>query len=173
MSDSAVHDVNPPASPPAGKQIPQGVDYEFLGTLDIEAGESLMLGDLQSGWRRYDVLVGGTFSGPKIHGTIQAGGSDLLHRHGDMTTHPHVRLVVRTDDDALILVTYEGIRFTSPDVNERLLAGEHVPYTEYYLRTVPFFETSAPRYDWLNRIVSVAVGRREENHVIYEIFQVL
>jgi hypothetical protein len=153
--------------------IPTSLEYEYLGSLDIEAGESLMLGELQAGWRRYDVLVGGTFRGPKINGQIQAGGSDLLHRHHDMTTHPHVRLVVKTDDDALILVTYEGIRFTTPEINERLLAGEHVPFDQYYLRTTPYFETSDPKYDWLNRIVSVAVGRREGSHVIYEIFQIL
>ncbi len=153
--------------------VPTGLQYEFLATLDIEAGESLMLGQLQAGWRRYDVLVGGTLRGPRISGQIQPGGSDLLHRHGDLTTHPHVRLVVRTDDDDLILVTYEGIRFTSPEINERLLSGEHVPYTEYYLRVAPFFATSSERYDWLNRIVTVGVGRREGSHVIYEVFQIL
>jgi hypothetical protein len=153
--------------------IPTELRYEFLGTLDIQAGQSLMLGELAAGWRRYDVLVGGTFQGPRINGHIEPGGSDLLHRHGDMTLHPHVRLVVHTDDDALILVTYEGIRFASAEVSERLLNGEHVPYTEYYLRTAPFFQTSSEQYDWLNRIVSVAVGRREGDHVIYEVFQIL
>ena len=153
--------------------IPTELSYKFLGTLDIQAGQSLMLGELQAGWRRYDVLVGGTFRGPEINGHIEPGGSDLLHRHGDMTLHPHVRLVVHTDDDALILVTYEGIRFASAEVSERLLSGEQVPYTEYYLRTAPFFQTSSERYDWLNRIVSVAVGRREGDHVIYEVFQIL
>jgi Protein of unknown function (DUF3237) len=78
-----------------------------------------------------------------------------------------VRLVVRADDDALVLVTYEGIRFASPEGSDRLLGGEHVPYTEYYLRVAPFFQTSAERYDWLNRIVSVGVGRGEGDHVIY------
>jgi hypothetical protein len=153
--------------------VPKELRSEFLGTLDIEAGQSLMLGDVQAGWRRYDVLVGGTFRGPRITGQIEPGGSDLLHRHNDQTLHPHVRLVVRTDDDALILVTYEGIRFASPEVTERLAAGEHVPYTEYYLRVAPFFQTSSGRYDWLNRIVAVGIGRREGSHVIYEVFQVV
>jgi hypothetical protein len=153
--------------------IPTGLDYEFLGTLDIQAGQSHMLGEHRSGYRRYDVLLGGTLTGPKISGEILPGGSDLLHRHSDLTLHPHVRLVVKTDDDALVLVSYEGIRFTSPEVNERLLSGEHVPFTEYYLRVAPFFETSSERYDWLNRIVTVGVGRREGDHVIYEVFQIL
>jgi hypothetical protein len=153
--------------------VPTGVEHRFLATLDIHAGESHMLGEHRSGWRRYDVLIGGTLTGPRITATILPGGSDLLHRHSDLTTHPHVRLVARTDDDALILVSYEGIRFTSPEINDRLLAGEHVPYTEYYLRVTPYFETGSEKYDWLNRIVTVGVGRREGDHVIYEVFEIL
>jgi hypothetical protein len=65
--------------------IPQALDYEFLGTLDILAGPTLMLGEFQAGWRRYDLLIGGTFRGPRISGRIEAGRSDLLHRHHDLT----------------------------------------------------------------------------------------
>jgi hypothetical protein len=153
--------------------IPTALESEFLGTLDIQAGESYHLGEHRSGFRRYDVLLGGSFVGPQISGTILPGGSDLLHRHSDLTLHPHVRLVIRTDDDALIMVQYEGIRFTTPEINTRLLAGEHVPYTDYYLRVAPFFETSSEKYDWLNRLVTVGVGRREGDHVIYEVFRIL
>lgn len=153
--------------------VPTGLEYRFLATLDIHAGESHHLGEHRAGWRRYDVLLGGTLTGPRITATILPGGSDLLHRHSDRTLRPHVRLVARTDDDALILVTYEGIRSASPQVHDRLLGGEHVPFTEYYLRTTPYFETSSERYDWLNRVVTVGVGRREGDHVIYEVFEIL
>jgi hypothetical protein len=36
--------------------IPQALDCEFLGTRDILAGPTLMLGELQAGCPRYDVL---------------------------------------------------------------------------------------------------------------------
>jgi hypothetical protein len=48
-----------------------------------------------------------------------------------------------------------------------------VPSTDYYLRTTPLFETGAPRYDWLNRIVAVGVGERLPQGARYEVFEVL
>jgi hypothetical protein len=35
------------------------------------------------------------------------------------------------------------------------------------------FETASPKYDWLNRIVAVGVGRREPEFAIYEVFEIL
>jgi hypothetical protein len=82
-------------------------------------------------------------------------------------------MVLRTDDGALILMTYRGVRHASAEVNDRIARGEHVAASEYYLRTAPFFETSSPTYAWLNKIVSVAVGERRPDGVTYEVFEVL
>jgi hypothetical protein len=84
-----------------------------------------------------------------------------------------VRLLLRTDDDALILMTYRGVRHASQEVSARLARGEAVAPTDYYLRTAPFFETSSPRYEWLNKIVSVGVGERTADGVEYEVFEIL
>jgi len=51
--------------------------------------------------------------------------------------------------------------------------GEPVSGAEYYLRTVPFFETSSPKYAWINKIVSVGVGERRADAVVYEVFEIL
>ena len=42
-----------------------------------------------------------------------------------------------------------------------------------YLRNTPNFETASGKYDWLNRIVAVGVGRRRSDHAAYEVFQIL
>jgi hypothetical protein len=55
----------------------------------------------------------------------------------------------------------------------RGLRGERVAPTEYYLRTAPFFETSAPSYSWLNTIVAVAVGERLPDGVTYDVLEIL
>jgi len=44
---------------------------------------------------------------------------------------------------------------------------------DYYLRTVPFFETSSAKYAWMNKMVCVAVGERLPNGVSYEVFEIL
>jgi hypothetical protein len=84
-----------------------------------------------------------------------------------------VRLPLQTHDGALILMTYRGIRHSSPEVAQRIARGENVPATDYYLRTAPFFENAAPAYDWLNRIVAVGMGERLPNGAAYDVFEIL
>ena len=55
----------------------------------------------------------------------------------------------------------------------RIAAGEAVDPSAYYLRNTPYFETSAAKYDWLNRIVAVGVGRRMPAHAEYDVFEIL
>jgi len=146
---------------------------EFLGTLRIEVADSYMLEDTPLGWRRVDVFGGGSFEGPRIRARLLPGGSDLLMRRRDSAMQPDVRLTLRTDDDALILVTYRGVRHGPPEAMERIARGAPVEPHEYYLRNAPFFETAAPRYDWLNRVVAVGVGRREPAAAVYEVHEIL
>lgn len=146
---------------------------EFLATLRIEVTETHFLGDTPAGWRRIDCFRGGTLIGPRINGRILSGGSDSLLRRRDGAMQPDVRLTVQTDDDAIIHISYRGIRHGPAEVMERIARGEQVPPDQYYLRNAPFFETGAPRYDWLNRIVAVGTGRRSTEGPIYEMFEVL
>jgi len=70
-------------------------------------------------------------------------------------------------------MTYRGVRHASAEVTARIAAGETVSGADYYLRTAPFFETASQRYAWLNTIVSVGVGERTPDGVVYEVFEVL
>ena len=80
---------------------------------------------------------------------------------------------ITSDDDALIHVHYTGIRYGTPEVMKRIADGDHVEPHEYYLRNTPVFETAAPQYDWLNRIVAVGVGRRLPASAAYDVFEIL
>ena len=100
-------------------------------------------------------------------------GSDLLIARADGAFQQDVRLALQTDDGALILMTYRGVRHSSPEVAARIARGESVPPADYYLRTAPAFETGAQKYDWLNRLVTVGVGERLPNGARYEVFEIL
>ena len=65
------------------------------------------------------------------------------------------------------------MRYGTQDVMDRIANGETVDPSEYYLRNTPYFETSTEKYDWLNRIVSVGVGRRMPDHAAYDVFHIL
>jgi hypothetical protein len=84
-----------------------------------------------------------------------------------------IRLVLKTTDDALICMTNQGVRHGPPDVVDRIEKGEVVDPTSYYFRTNPLFGTSAPKYDWINRIVAVGIGHRQADGPIYSVFEVL
>ena len=145
-----------------------------LFTLTMKLPPTLEFGDTPAGTRRVFTVSGGQFIGDRVRGEVlPQAGSDLLLVRQDGSSQQDVRLILRTNDGALILMTYRGVRHASEDVNARIARGEQVPPSDYYLRTAPFFETSSPKYAWLNKIVSVAVGERQPDGVSYEVFEVL
>jgi hypothetical protein len=152
---------------------PRPIETEFLMSLDIEVTGSHILGDTPDGMRRVDLLGGGRFEGPRLRGTVLPGGSDLLLVRADGSIRTDVRLLLKTDDAATIVVTYRGSRHGSEDAMRRIAAGEEVPASDYYLRNAPFFETASPVYDWLNHIVAVGLGERIPGGARYDIYQVL
>jgi len=123
--------------------------------------------------RRIGEIAGGRFEGDKLRGKILSGGSDWQSLRADGTTTINVRLVMETDDGALIGMTYLGMRHGPKEVLDRIARGERVSPTEYYMRVTPYFETASEKYGWLNRIVSVAYGHRMAGGAIYHVFQVM
>ena len=146
---------------------------EFLFTFSVTVTRFVDVGPTPFGTRHLDMLGAGTFEGPKLRGEVLPGGLDqkLVRADGAMT--PNVRLILRTDDGALIHMYYTGVRHGSPEVMRRIAEGETVDPTEYYLRSAPLFETAAPKYDWLNRIVAIGVGRRLPDKGQYDVFEIL
>lgn len=147
---------------------------EFLFRLTIALHPIQQIGATPMGVRRVFPVSEGVIDGPRLRGRIlDHAGSDWLLERADGAFQQDVRLTLETDDGALILMSYRGVRRASAEVSAKIARGETVRRDEYYLRTAPFFETSAERYSWLNRIVSVGVGERIPNGAAYDIFEVL
>jgi hypothetical protein len=122
--------------------------------------------------RRIGEITGGRFEGEKLRGRILSGGSDWQSLRSDGTTTLNVRLVMETDDGAMIGMTYLGMRHGPKEVLDRIARGETVNPSEYYMRATPYYETASEKYGWLNRIVSVAYGHRMAGGAIYQVFEV-
>ncbi len=60
-----------------------------------------------------------------------------------------------------------------PSVIEKLDKGDAVDPQSYYFRMNPVFETSSPKYDWINRMIAIGKGHRLADGPIYSIFEVL
>jgi len=143
----------------------------FVMRLDVRKLQ--VVGATPGPYRRVGVIFGGAFEGERMSGEVLEGGSDWQTVRGDGATTLDVRLILKTGDDALIGMVYRGIRHGSPDIVERIDKGEAVDPATYYFRTAPLFETAAPKYDWINRIVAVGIGHRRADGPIYSVFEVL
>lgn len=144
-----------------------------LFTIMLKVGKAQDLGKTPFGGRRVVPVLGGSFEGAKLKGTVEEGGSDWLLLRPDGVLQLDVRLTLRTDDGALVGMTYRGYRHGSADIIERVNRGEEVDPASYYFRCAPFFETASERYAWLNRIVAVSTGHRLPTGPVYHVFEVL
>jgi hypothetical protein len=123
--------------------------------------------------RRIGLVPGGSFEGERLSGQVLDGGSDWQAIRSDGGTTLDVRLVLKTHDDAMIAMTYRGVRHGPADVISRMERGETVDPASYYFRITPMFETAARAYDWLNRILAVGIGHRPPDGPVYSVFEVL
>lgn len=130
------------------------------------------LGETPQGRRRIIEITGGTFSGARLQGRVLPGGADWQVIRSDGVACLDARYTLETTDGALIYVENRGYRHGPREVIERLARGDEVDPALYYMRTTPWFETSAARYAWLNRIVCVGTGARRAAAVELEFFEV-
>jgi len=133
-----------------------------------------VVGATPLGSRRIVPVAGGTFKGDRLSGDcLPNAAADWILARADGSVQLDVRLTLQTDDDALIYMTYRGIRHSTPEVAQRLASGDSVDPDEYYFRTTPVFETASEKYAWLNNIISVGVGERLATGVKYKVFEIL
>ena len=123
--------------------------------------------------RRVGSVSGGVFEGQRLSGEVLDSGNDWQTVRSDNAVTLDVRLVLKTDDEAMIGMTYRGIRHGSPDILARIDRGETVDPATYYFRITSFFETAAPKYAWLNRLIAVGIGHRTAEGPIYSLFELL
>jgi hypothetical protein len=143
----------------------------FVMRLEVPTVESV--GPAPGGFRRVGLVTGGTFTGSRLSGEVLASGNDWQQVRTDGSTTLDVRVLLRTQDRALIAMTYRGIRHGPVDVLERLDKGLDVDPAAYYFRTLPLFETADARYDWLNRVAAVGIGHRQSGAAVYSVFEIL
>lgn len=135
---------------------PRAPAFEYLGRLSAETGTRTVVEKGPQGTRTIVQITGGRFEGPRVKASVQSPSGDWITNRVDGSYRLDVRLTLKTDDGALILVTYNGI-------GETTSAGAS-------LRAAPLFETGDSRYTWLTRLQAVAVGERVGTTVSYDIY---
>jgi uncharacterized protein DUF3237 len=127
-----------------------------LMILRLATSATLDIGPTPQGTLTIFPVTGGTFEGERLRGQVLAGGGDWVTADANGTFTLDLRVTLETDDGALIHMTFTGVR---DDAN-------------HYFRTVPRFETAAPKYVFLNRLLAVGIGDIRPDgpvHIIEEI----
>jgi len=84
-----------------------------------------------------------------------------------------VRVSFVTDDNALVYMSYQGLRAGQQSVLDRLAAGGDVDPREYYMRTICKFKTADSQYDWLNQFLAAGTGQRVPNRIVCNFHQII
>jgi Protein of unknown function (DUF3237) len=130
--------------------------FEFFMELAAADRPAFDFGDTPGGHRTVGTVTGGWLDGPRVKAAVM-GATDYAVLRGDDVLLPNVKCVLKTDDEALILMSYTG--FIGPW--SKILAvrrGEKADLGDVDWKVALTFDTSAPRYDWLNRTLAVARG---------------
>ncbi|GJD49326.1 hypothetical protein OPKNFCMD_2056 [Methylobacterium crusticola] len=145
---------------------------EHVFDAEIAVAAPCEVGLTASGARRVIAITGGRVSGPALRGRVLAGGADYQTIAADGLTHLHARYVIEAEDGARVYVENTGLRFGPAEALERIRRGEPVDPALIYFRTVPRFETAAPRLAWMAASLFLATGARAPDHVALSVFRV-
>jgi hypothetical protein len=126
---------------------------------------------VNNGFRIIDVPTGWV-EGPSIKGKVLPPSGDWFRTLASGANRLDVRLVVQTDDNQIVYVSYNGIMQCPKESVDKLMNGEPLKADDCYFIVAPTFETSSEKYRWLNSVQ--AVGKMVElklgSHIKYDIF---
>jgi len=125
--------------------------------LRLETSAAQRIGSTPRGALSVFPVTGGSFEGESLRGKVLAGGGDWVTTTSDGTFELDLRVTLETDDSALIHMTFTGVR---DDANR-------------YFRTLPRFETAAPHYAFLNRLLAVDIGEIRQEGPVHAIEEIL
>ena len=132
-------------------------DIVPLATVRVTRGDVHRLGTTAFHRRVIGGIAAGRWTGDRLNADIVAPGGDWAIPSSDGSIMLlDVRQTLRTDDGALIYVTYQG-----------RCDRERGTYT-----VAPTFETDDERYAWLNAVQAIGQGRTEGDDIVYEMFEV-
>jgi hypothetical protein len=131
-------------------------ELEHLFTITATTSMSGIIANGPAGTRVIVDASSGTFEGPKLKGTVHGPGGDWVTVRADGSMLLDVRLLLKTDDGADILMEYKGVG---------LDGGKHIT-------TAPMFQTGAEQYAWLNSVQAVARGATDGGAVTYDVYAV-
>jgi hypothetical protein len=146
-------------------------EYVFEYRTQLE--QPLPIGRVPSGTRVFWQARGGGLSGPRLNGDVLAGGGDWALTGSDGWTRVDVRGQIRTDDGAILYLSYGGVIEPTEALARAIATGGETGFDDHYWRVAVGVETGDPRYAWLTQSMLVGRGRILSGPgVAYQVFRV-
>jgi hypothetical protein len=149
-----------PAPSPSPADRKTAMRSRPLMTLRLNTAPTQNIGAGPRGTRVTFPITGGSFEGDRLRGKVLPSGDDWTIKRSDGVIELDLRITLEADDGALIHMTFEGIR------------DDGAPGAPYF-RTLPRFETSEPKYSFLNRLLAVGTGEVRADGPVHLIEEIL
>lgn len=140
-------------------------------TLDVDFASTTPIGKTPAGHRAIAPVTGGRFDGPRLKGTV-APGSDWFLVEPDGSLLIDVRLTLKAEDGVTIYLNYTGSMRGKGDAMVRFAKGELLDEGDYNLIIQAKLECGDKRYNWLNGLPVVGVGKQTLKGPIYSLFSI-
>jgi hypothetical protein len=134
------------------------VKHLYKLVLETDGVPTMVPGGPQ-GTRMIVGILGGSFDGAEMSGTVLTPGGDWVIQRSDGSIKLDVRMTLKTHDDAIVYVSYNGVAGVEEGV--------------FKARSAPLFETGDERYAWLNNIQAVGIGGLDGTSVVYDVYALL
>ena len=133
---------------------PEPLELVPLGRMDITLRDPFVLGGVPSGTFVVAELETVRFEGERLKANGKgSANADWVTISPDGTAEIDVKILLESDDGALIFVSYTG----------RLDLATGTAYA------APTFQTGDERYAWLNNLVAVGKGKTDQKTLTYEL----
>lgn len=151
----------------------QALKLEHVFDYEVALRPPVLVGPAQHGMRMFYEVRQGRVSGPRLTGEVLGGGGDWALVREDGWTEVDVRGQCRTDDGAVLYLTYRGLIEPAPALVTAWRTGGETGFEDQYWRVSIRVETAALRYTWLAQSMLVGRGRVCTGPgVAYEVFRV-
>ena len=151
---------------------------KYVFTITAQIGDVTTAGEIGHGVRRIIPITGGEvkgegINGEGVNGKVLAFGADFQIIRPNELIELEAKYAFETDDGAVVYVENKGMRFGPVELLQKLKRGEPVDPKLIYFRTVPRFETGAPKYRWLMENIFIGSAARHADRVVIDVHQVL
>lgn len=158
------------------EKIPNRLTNELVMQINVKLGPREEMGKGPDGMRINYPIIGGTFVGKGMKGTVVPGGADMSVVREDGVSMINALYRLKTDDGQIIIIDNAGIwRLNESGLAKKAKGLElrDMKESDFYCRTTPKFKTQPGSNAWLNDyIFTGTIDGVSEHEVLISVYQI-